>query len=297
MTFKKPLIIILILAFAIGFIYFISSLISSNSVNGLINQKYSDLSKSIRRDVEIAVADKTNATLALSLAISKDSMLKKALLEHNYKLIDLKGLSNLIKKYTDFKNPWFQIVSHDGNTLLRSWTEKKDDNISRFRIDIAKMLKEPKVMTTISVGKFNMTFKAMVPVYNNKEFIGMFEVITNFDSVAKNLQDYGIEAVILADKKYKKQIKKPYTKTFIEDYYVANIKAKKSLVSFIEKAGVEHFINDNNGNYHIYNKIDSLVTNYNLPDIYGNPMGYFVLFKDLKSISLIPSCIEPTTKE
>ena len=65
------------------------------------------------------------------------------------------------------------------------------------------MIKEPKVMTSISTGKYDMTFKAMVPIYDNEKFIGIFEVITHFNSIAKTLKEGNIDAIFIVDKKYK----------------------------------------------------------------------------------------------
>ena len=97
------------------------------------------------------------------------------------------------------------------------------------------MLKEPKITSTISVGKFDMTFKTLVPIYDlDKTYLGIFEIITHFNSISRKLAEEKFGAVILADKKYKKQLTKAFTNTFIQDYYVANLDADKSLLKLME---------------------------------------------------------------
>jgi len=281
--FKKLIIFISIIG--IGVVYFISNLIVNERVKTLVNQKYSNTAISIKENAKAAVEEKMNATLALAVAISQDNMLRHALLKNNHKLINLKNITDQLKQHTAFKNPWLHLVSKDGTSILKSWVKKKGENILGIRLDIAKILKEPKVTTTISVGKFNMTFKAIVPIYHNKKFLGLFEVVTNFDSVAKKLQDQGTNAVILTDKKYKKQLTRAYTKTFIENYYVANSNALEKLLKYIEKAGVEHFIRSEKP-YYVDKKGKNLITEYDLLDIHGETMGHFILFKPLESIDM-----------
>ena len=284
-------IIIFISIIAIGIIYLISNLIVNERVKVLVDQKYSNIASSIKKNAKNAVEEKMNATLALAVAISQDSMMKQALIKNDHTLIDLKNIADNLKQHTEFKNPWLHLISKNGDSILKSWVDKKGENILNIRLDIVKIINEPKVTTTISVGKFNMTFKAIVPIYDNKEFIGIFEVVTNFDSVAKNLEGHGTNSIILTDKKYKKQLTMPYTKTFIDDYYVANSNANKNLIKFVEEMGVKHFI-DNHKPYHIHK---DLVTSYEFLDVHGSTMGYFILFQPLESIDMTDISKERTS--
>ena len=44
-------------------------------------------------------------------------------------------------------------------------------------------------MITISTGRFDMTFKTMLPIYDkNKNFIGMIEMISKFNSIAQEFK-------------------------------------------------------------------------------------------------------------
>ena len=281
MNFKKS--IILILMVGAGVIYLISNFIIDDRVNRLLDQKYLDTSEEMKNSSKVYIKEKMDSTLAIAIAISHDAKLKQALRDKNHKLIDLKSIAEMIKKNTKFNNPWLHLVAKDGTSVLKSFMERKGENVLGIRRDLSKIVKDPKVTTTISVGFKSMTFKAIVPVYDGEDFLGIFEVITNFDSITENLKESHTDFVVLADKKYKKQITNPYSKLFIKDYYVANSNADKKLLNFIEENGIEKFIN-NKEPYIIDKESNHLVSNYNLLDINGEVMGYFILFKPLKSI-------------
>ena len=120
----------------------------------------------------------------------------------------MEDFSQKLRNQTSYKNVWFHIIDKEGTSLYRSWINKRDDRIIDARIDIATMIEKPQIMSTVSIGRFDMTFKSMVPVYNNGKFIGIFEVITHFNSIVKELIKNDMNAIVLVDKQYKKQLTK-----------------------------------------------------------------------------------------
>lgn len=279
---KSSIITFIFVSFAI--------IISSNyflkeRVRLLEEKKYIATSKSMKEEIKILIDEKKNATLALAISLSFDNSIKNALIEHSYKEIKLDELSLSLRKNSNFKNVWFQVITNDGKSFYRSWVDKKGDSILKVRKDVVEILKNPKIMTTISIGKFDMTFKSMIPIKENGELLGIVEVITHFNSIARKIVKKGIEPIILVDKRYKSQLENPFTKLFIGDYYVANLNASKKYMDFIKEKNIEHFLNYNK-NYHKNKKDSNLITIYQLPDIYGEPMACFILFKPLKDINM-----------
>jgi two-component system C4-dicarboxylate transport sensor histidine kinase DctB len=53
------------------------------------------------------------------------------------------------------------------------------------------MIKNQHVISSISAGLFDITFKSMIPIYKNNNFIGLIEVISNSDSIDKKMKDIG----------------------------------------------------------------------------------------------------------
>ncbi|MEA3384337.1 MAG: cache domain-containing protein, partial [Campylobacterota bacterium] len=159
------------------------------------------------------IKEKQSTTSVIAVGVASSSNIIDALKNKNFEKLDFKRYSLELKNKTDFKNVWFQLIDKNGISVQRSWIDFKGDKISNARLDLQKMIKNPKVTNTISVGKFDMTFKSMIPIYdNNKTFLGIIEVITHFNSISKELEKKGISAVFLVDKRYKKQITKPFSK-------------------------------------------------------------------------------------
>ena len=153
---------------------------------------YGELTVAMLNKVETLISEKKNATLTISLSQSKNSKILDALNNSTNTQLFLQDLSLQLKKETDFKNVWFQIINKDGISIARSWSDKKGDDLSLIREDVRSMKNKPIIKSTISVGKFDMSFKAMVPVFSkNGKYIGIFETITHFNSIANKIDKDG----------------------------------------------------------------------------------------------------------
>lgn len=226
------------------------------------------------------IDNKKNATLTLAIAISQFEMIQNAL-EHNvYEKINLDSFSSTLTANSDYKNVWIQIINKEGISKYRSWTDKKNDSLVNIREDLREMLTHPKIMSTISVGIFDMTFKSMVPLFKDNVFIGVVEVITHFNSITKHLQNDGIMPVILVNKKYKSQFVKPLTNLFIDDYYVANLDIPQEIFDFVRMQKAETFWNKSN--YMI--KHPYYISFHKELESQGDTMATFLLFQKLDSV-------------
>ncbi|MFT5661934.1 MAG: diguanylate cyclase (GGDEF)-like protein, partial [Sulfurimonas sp.] len=249
----------------------------------LTDQKYTEVSKKMHDELKTLIDEKSETILIIAMSISNNPQVKNILLHKNGKL-ELNTFAQELKNNTSLKNIWFQVVSDDGTSLHRSWTKKHGDNLTKLRIDVAQMIQSPKVKSSISTGKFDLSFKSMVPLFDKGEFIGFVEVIAKFNSIAIKMEQKKYDTVILVDKKYKKQLSHAFTKNFVEDYYVANLNAKENLLSHIKDQQVSHFVNS--PNHMISLKNSKLISVYHLKDIHDNNMSYFVLFHNLEDINI-----------
>ncbi len=280
--FDTMVLLVVVVVAIITFI--ISDTITKNKSQVLMDAKINIYSKKLQDEIQALIKNKREATLTIALSLAEDKSLKEAIYTKDTKYLDLKTFSLKLREQTRFKNVWFQVIDKKGIALYRSWIPKKGDAIINSRLDVAKMIKKPEVMCTISTGKFDMTIKSMVPIYDNGSFIGMFEVITHFNSIVKQLGFNDIGAIVLVNKKYKNQLTKAMTKTFLDDYYIANLNPDENLLEYLQSHGVDKFFN-NRDNYILDANFGKLITFYNIPDIYGKPMGTIVAFKDLDSIN------------
>ncbi|MCV6609016.1 MAG: hypothetical protein OIF32_12455, partial [Campylobacterales bacterium] len=244
------------------------------------------------------IEEKRNATLSLAIGLSKSEDLLK-ILKDPKSSVNLEKITLDLRENTKFKNVWFHLISKKGISLYRSWTEEKGDSVLRSRTGVKEMIKNPKITSLISVGQYDMTFKAMIPLFNKKkEFLGIFEVITHFNSISRKLREKEeVESVFLADKKFKNQLKKPLSKIFVDDFYVGNIDSKKRYLNFIKNVGSEKLIGKyedyirgthkffQNG-VHIDHEQNLLITICYIKNHIENSVGYVVLFSSLDKVDM-----------
>lgn len=173
MSKKFHLIIIAIIFVLFVIVLFVSAYILDHRTHEIKKQIFSNTYLNVHKDVELLIKTKKEATLSIALALSSDKYMIEALKANNHKILELDKLSNTLNKFTRFKNVWFQIIDINGKNFYRSWSNQRGDLVYKSRIDIQKMLKIPKVTSSISVGKYDMTFKSMVPIYDvGGEFLG-----------------------------------------------------------------------------------------------------------------------------
>ncbi len=254
----------------------------SKKENELLAKKYVTIANNMQDKVKSIINKKKNATLALSITLSYNNSILD-ILNRKTEHIHLNELSLLLRKETAFKNVWFQVLDEKGISLYRSWSKKRNDELYKVRPDIIDMIKEPKVKSTISVGKYDMTFKAMVPIYENKKFIGIVESITHFNSISRGIRiSDEIEPIIIVEKKFTKQLEKnAFTKIFVQNHYVANLSVSKEILNYLEKKELDNFLNIKN-----YIVKDGYLI-INTPIIYKDKkLASFLSFKNIENIDV-----------
>lgn len=236
---KKNLLIFTI----VSLIFLLIFLTYKNKKDTLTLDIYNSKVLEIRKFFASEVAEKRGNTAALTYLISKDDSIIEALLKKDRTLINFKEDLENIQYFSDNKNLWIQITDKDGFSFYRSWTEQVGDNAAAARLDISDMIKNPREMSTISTGRFDMTFKTMLPIYDkNKNFIGMIEMISKFNSIAQEFKNKNIEPLFVLHKDYTSRFIKAFTGLFIGNNYVANLNANKELMKRVENYGIYDFL-------------------------------------------------------
>ena len=264
---------------------FISHTLLNIRTQALIKDKYTDTASEILFTTHSYIEAKQESILFIALSLANDPRFIDALESSNQTNFMLDRFSENLRLNTNYKNVWIQLSDSKGISRYRSWTDRYGDDLTKVRKDIVQMIRNPKIRSTISTGLFDMTFKSMVPMFKDDKFIGTIEVISKFNSISMQLLDNGFELVLLVDKDYKDQIKKPFTKMFLDDYYIANLNASESNRNYIKNFGIEKLIHDNNA-YIIDQKNNRFITKYVQRDINDKNMGYFILLHPLDKIEL-----------
>jgi hypothetical protein len=280
--FKYFFIALLISILSILLTYYLVTIKKQND----LNETYLNYTTQIHEEIYSLIKDKINTTNSIALSATINLQNIHQLLNGDSTLVqNIDSLSFKLRKYTKFKNVWFQVINTQGISLYRNWSSKKGDSLLEKREDIQKILQTKEISNTISVGKYDMTFKSMVPIFNGEKFIGIFEVITHFNSIAKSLLKHNVSSIVIANKKYKTQLIHPLTNTFIDDYYVANIDAKSYFVEYLRKNNLESIINNTN-KYILDSKNNLLIGDYEIPDVNGDNLGNIIFFKPLDDFNL-----------
>lgn len=280
-TFKN--ILLALLGFVL--IVFLSHLLLTIRTDALIKEKYTSVAKDIQFKTRSYIDAKQESILFIALSLAHDERYINAISSSDKPNFDLDRFIEKLRLNSTYKNVWIQISNDKGVSLYRSWTDKHGDDLTKVRKDIQQMIRDPKVRSTISIGIFDMAFKAMVPIMKDDTYMGTIEVISKFNSIARQLSNIGFEPVLLVDKAYTYQIKKPFTNMFLDDYYVANLNASESNRHYIHNYGMDKLLYDKN-TYIIDHDNNRFITKYIQKDINGKDMAYFILFHPLDQIDL-----------
>ena len=214
-------------------------------------------------------------TLNMAFILSQDENLINALKTKNKSLLNYDNTLLFLHDNSDYKNLWLHIVDKNGRSFYRSWKNMSGDDLSNVRTDLEELIKNPQPTTNISSGLFDLTLKAINPIYDlNGEFLGFVEFISKFNSISKNLKFENIEPIFILSKEKSEKIIEPFSKIFIRDNYIVNIDADKTILKFIEQRKIDSFLNI--ANYIIMDKF--VITNLEIKDVNGNDMGLFLLF-------------------
>ncbi|MDD3056195.1 MAG: ATP-binding protein [Aliarcobacter sp.] len=248
----------------------------------LLDSTYNLTNTNILKLTEKFLDNKINTTLAIALSLVKDYELHKLMATQEYDKFNYSDISQQIKDNTKFKNIWIQIIDKNGNSIYRSWSDKKGDNLF-FRKDLKKFIEDKKISTSISVGLYSMTIKARAPIIDEENnFLGALEIIGQFNSIANDLKENKIDSVIIADKKYNEIIQLPFSKMFIDDYYVVNENVNKELITYLQRNKIEKYLKINN--YIIENNY--LISKFDLYNNKNERLGYILNFVKLNDIDI-----------
>ena len=257
---------IVVIGFAFLLLYLIISYAyTAQSVRTLKNSKYREISKSMKSELLTLIREKEEAVLLIGVSIAQDHHLKNALENQKYTKLTLSKYSQVLKENTSLKNIWFQVINAEGKSIYRSWTDKTGDSLLDVRVDVSKMISNPHIISSISTGKYDMTFKTIVPIFSKNKLIGMVETLAKFTSIVTKMQENDY-------------------KTFIDDFYVTSLETDQHLMNIVSKNSVESYLNISE--YRVDTENALLFTLYTLPDINGLDMAYFIIAKDLSKIDM-----------
>ncbi|MBF0266430.1 MAG: diguanylate cyclase [Gammaproteobacteria bacterium] len=238
--------------------------------------------KIVKDQINEAIAQKQESLMAMAITLSESLDLIELDRHADQSREMIKTLTKKLKEYTLYKNIWIQLINKDGISAGRSWTPKYGDNLIQIRRDLQQMLKQPRPIENISVGKFSVSLKAMIPMFKTgddkkKKFNGVIEIIAHFNSIVNALKKYQYQTLIFVDKSYKKQLTRTLNNTFVDDYYVANFILDQKLIEQVNQLGLEKILYSSSyveDRAHFYTSIP-------IKNLAQNTIAYAVVVKPL----------------
>ncbi|MGB1227331.1 MAG: hypothetical protein ACPG9K_05510, partial [Poseidonibacter sp.] len=114
----------------------IAVLITSNYLSKkeyeLLSKKHILISNNVQDKIKSTIEKKKNATLALTITLSSNNHVLN-ILKNKKQQNQLHALSLVLREETAFKNVWFQVIDPKGISLYRSWSKKKNDDVTKIR--------------------------------------------------------------------------------------------------------------------------------------------------------------------
>jgi diguanylate cyclase (GGDEF)-like protein len=269
--------LVLFMAFVGGYayLYFLQG-----TKEQFIHSSYEKQAVLLRESLDNMIVLKQKATLGLAMTIAQeDKTLPRYLQQKNIPDDYYDELIENYNKNTLYKNVWIQVLDAQGISLYRSWSRYHGTDLSKIRADIRNAISLQRPMTSISIGEFDISLKSIAPVFEKKKFVGLIEVITHFNSIAHILKSMQVASVVLADARFKKQLKHPWNKVFIGDYYVSNLDINPEIKEYLFKHDVKNYFNDSYKVENGYLIISSLIKEA------GEPIGVYIMFKKLTDIT------------
>jgi len=144
--------------------------------------------------------------LSLSLFISKNQIIKKALKTNNQMmaLSEIDKFTNDIKKSAGVDNIEIQVHTKELEAFARNWDNSNymGVKLDGFRKGLVRVKKTKEPFVSIELGK-RLNIKAITPIFDEKKgFIGSIEIIMNFKNVEKRLKKFDLKMIPLLDERF-----------------------------------------------------------------------------------------------
>jgi GGDEF domain-containing protein len=196
---------------------------------------------SIKQEIKTLINTKKIMTLELAKTLVHNQKLIQILKTQNYDEFK-KDIFSLPKEYSNFKNAEMRILNKDGIEVYSSLTYNKigQYNLKKY---LEYVFKTHIPMAKICVDEYDISFKAIYPIFDKQHtFLGIIEVITHFNSIARQLDKNQIYSAIVIDKKFSNKLLHPFNNMFIDGYNISNTNLKSIVYNILKQYKIEYFI-------------------------------------------------------
>ncbi len=240
-----------------------------------IEQEVALLKKTLQRAIE----DKQKAINAIALALLFDSNIinrvKNETVPRNY----AQDFTRQLRRFSNYKNIWMQLYDKEGKVLYKSWVEKENEPIQTGE-NPKIYFQHQTLLNYIDVDPYDLCINSLLKLQDEEgNYIGALDLKAHFNSISKELLNYGADSVVVVDKSFRSILFDPFTNTFVDGYYIANLDANAENLAFLQAHGIARFMREG---YRVYD--DMLILSYPLKSLRGETVAYYILFKDVSAL-------------
>lgn len=276
------------IVFAVAMLFFATYWLYASNKQNLYDTAQQKHHVELESKIQGVIQERKEIALAIALSLSENQKLRDFLCHdcasENKPVVNFKSLIDQLNLHTQHGELWIQLIDAEGVSRYRSWTKKTGDSLRSVRFDVKQMLRTPEIKQGMSVGKFNLTFKSMVPLLdNNHKLLGIVEVISHLTPLVKSLENStGVPSVLLVDKRFQTQLTKANQSFFLNDFYIANTNADEKHIHLLRHLGEQRFTDLQP----IRLFENTIINQYLINDSLGRLMGYWFTFESQDSMQL-----------
>ncbi|NOX15406.1 MAG: EAL domain-containing protein [Epsilonproteobacteria bacterium] len=238
---------------------------------------------SLRREIKSEIKTQKHDTLALAKNLALNKKLIDIMKSSNFQALYTNTFFENSKEYFHYENIKIHIIGKKGISRYFSWTNKNLGKDALIKSEKLKSIfKKPHSFVDISVNKFGIDFRAIMPIYDkNHNFLGVVEITSTFESIFKELQNNMVYSIIIINKKFNNLLKTSSIKTFKQNYIISNHKINLEFIELFKKYKINYFTNIKT--YKFVPKTDEIVDGYyvlNIPILNSKnqTLGYYLAF-------------------
>jgi diguanylate cyclase (GGDEF)-like protein len=266
-----------------GLLIGISSIFIEKRMQELKKDELRHIAKKFEKEINASVLAKKESLSYLALALSNDKELINALLQDKSSSLDFHSFLRYLRENTSMRNVSFRVTNKEGKDFYSSKTYKDDDSLFNEKIDVLSIMYDRKLKTIMSIGKNGIILKVFAPIFSNRRTLGLFEIITRFDSIAEDVVLMGKKPVVLVDKSYAAKLSVLGVNNFIQQYFLLSRGSDIENINFLKSQNIEHILSSNL-NFYQNKELNKLILFNTLHDDNGIKIGHILYFMDLSSI-------------
>ena len=274
---KLPkLLILFVLLFLLSFIaYFYTQ-------TQYIQKSEENYINSIHNEVQLLIHTKKLTTFSIAQSLAIDKKLIDIMKNREYKKLYDSDIFDLAKKFKTYKHIWMHVVDEKGINRYLSWVDENSKLIGEYvldkRADLALLYKHPHPASYISVGLFDITFKGIMPIYDEThKFLGVVEVVNHFNSISIGLEKDEIYSALVIEKRFTKQLIHPLSKVFVDGYNISTLGIHKDIQKILEEKGISYFIKKEKKDLNAF--VDGyFLTQVDIIGVHNDVIGHYLVF-------------------